>query len=95
VSAPAVPSPGLERVTRSHVQEWAAPPERVLPLLTAAREGEWAAAFTPRTYTYSALSEAGNARVAEVTEERYRQQMVEWERALNHFLRTGERLGNY
>ena len=47
------------------------------------------------TYTYAALSTAGSPRVDAMTEERYREQMVEWERALDHGLRAGERLGNY
>jgi hypothetical protein len=153
----------LRRVTRTYVQHYGAPPERVLPLLTAARENEWAATFRPRilhpgeapggrhglfvtgegaeetlwtmtawdpaagrvayfraipgtiavhimirleaeppagcratvSYTYSALGPAGNARVDAMTEDRYREQMVEWERALDHYLRTGQRLGNY
>lgn len=153
----------LRRVTRRYVQHLAAPRERVMPLLTAARENEWAAMFQPRIlhageppgglrgvfttgegpeetlwtmtafdpsvghvayfrtipgvlavhieihlaadgpdacratveYTYSALGVAGNERVSAVTEERYVQQMVEWEKALNHYLETGERLGNY
>jgi hypothetical protein len=153
----------LRRLTRSYVQSLAAPPEQVMPLLTAEREGEWATGFQPRilhsgeppgglhglfvtgagpdetlwtmtaydptlghvayfrtipgsiavhidirleragpaacrarvTYTYAALGPAGNPRVEAMTEERYREQMVEWESALNHYLRTGERLGNY
>jgi hypothetical protein len=153
----------LQRVTRRYVQRLAAAPGRVMPLLTAARENEWAAMFQPRilhageppgglrgvfttgdgaeatlwtmtafdpasghvayfrtipgvlavhieihlaadgpaacratvAYTYSALSPAGNERVAAMTEERYVEQMVEWEKALNHYLQTGERLGNY
>jgi hypothetical protein len=153
----------LERVTRRFVQHLVAPPERVMPLLTAARENEWAAMFQPRilhageppgglrgvfltgsgadetlwtmtaydeaagqvayfrtvpgvlavhieirlaaegtdactanvAYTYAALSAAGNGRVEAMTEERYEAQMVEWERALNHYVSTGERLGNY
>ena len=153
----------LHRVTRRYVQHLAAPPERVMPLLTAARENEWAAVFQPRilhageppgglrgvfttgegaeetlwtmtafdseaghvayfrtipgvlavhieihlaadgpgacratvAYTYSALGPAGNERVEAMTEERYVTQMVEWERALNHYLQTGQQLGNY
>ena len=150
-------------MTRRYVQHLAAAPEQVMPLLTAARENEWAAVFRPRilhageppgglrgvfltgegadetlwtmtaydvgaghvayfrtipgllavhidirleaagpsacratvAYTYAALSDAGNARVDAVTEEKYVEQMVEWERSLDHYLRTGERLGNY
>jgi hypothetical protein len=153
----------LQRVTRSYVQHLVAPIDRVMPLLTAARENEWAAMFQPHilhpgeppggrhgvfvtgtmpeetlwtmtefdpergrvayfrtiprkiavhidirlephgpsgsratvTYTYSALGPEGNARVDAITEEKYREQMTEWETALNHYLRTGERLGNY
>jgi hypothetical protein len=153
----------LRRVTRRYVQHLAAPLEQVMPLLTAARENEWAAMFQPRilhpgeppggvdglfvtgsgadetlwtmtaydpaaghvayfrtipgllavhidirlqrdgpagcravvAYTYSALSPAGNERVDAMSEERYVSQMVEWEKALDHYLRTGERLGSY
>jgi hypothetical protein len=153
----------LRRLSRRYVQHLVAAPEQVMPLLTAARENEWAAVFQPRilhpgeppgglhglfvtgtgaeetlwtmtaydpaagrvayfrtipgtlavhidirlegegpagcratvTYTYAALAPDGNPRVEAMTEERYREQMVEWERALNHYLRTGERLGNY
>jgi hypothetical protein len=153
----------LRRLTRSYVQRLVAAPERVMPLLTAARENEWAAVFQPRilhegeppgglrglfvtgegaeetlwtmtdydpaaghvayfrtipgvigvhidirlegdgaagcratvSYTYAALGAEGNARVEAMTEERYREQMVEWARAINHYLETGERLGNY
>lgn len=153
----------LRRVTRRYVQHLVAPIERVMPLLTAARENEWAAMFQPTilhagdtpggrhgvfvtgtmpeetiwtmtdfdaerghvayfrtiprkvavhidirlepegpegcratvTYTYSALGAEGNARVDAITEEKYREQMVEWEAALNHYLKTGQRLGNY
>jgi hypothetical protein len=153
----------LRRVSHRYVQRLHAPAGRVLPLLTAARENEWAAAFQPRIlhageapgglrglfvtgegaeetlwtmtdydpearevayfraipgvlavhirircepdgaaacraiveYTYSALSPAGNPRVEAMTEERYVAQMVEWERALDHYLQTGQRLGNY
>lgn len=43
-------------------------------------------------YTFTALSEAGNARVARMTEARYAEFMRDWERELNHFLRTGRKL---
>ena len=42
-------------------------------------------------YSYTALSELGNARVAEMTEEHYAAFMRDWERQLNHFLRTGRK----
>jgi len=40
-------------------------------------------------YTFTALSAAGNARVAEMTAEHYAAFMRDWEESLNHFLRTG------
>ncbi len=43
-------------------------------------------------YAYTALSERGNARVAEMTEEHFAAFMRDWESQLNHFLRTGRKL---
>ncbi len=43
-------------------------------------------------YTFTALSERGNARIAEMTEQHFADVMRDWERALNHFLRTGRKL---
>jgi hypothetical protein len=42
-------------------------------------------------YTYTALSERGNARVMEMSEAHYARFMQDWERELNHFLRTGRK----
>ena len=42
-------------------------------------------------YTYTALSERGNTRVAEMTEEHFAAFMRDWESELNHFLRTGRK----
>ncbi len=44
-------------------------------------------------YTFTALSEAGNARLAERTDEHFAAFMRDWEQQLNHFLRTGRKLG--
>jgi CubicO group peptidase (beta-lactamase class C family) len=41
-------------------------------------------------YTYTGFTDAGNALVAEMTEEHYARRLREWETALNHFLLTGE-----
>lgn len=43
-------------------------------------------------YTYTGLSEHGNMFVAHMTQPHFDQQMIEWEDALNHFLRTGTML---
>lgn len=40
-------------------------------------------------YTFTALSPAGNARVAEMSAEHFAAFMRDWEESLNHFLRTG------
>jgi hypothetical protein len=40
-------------------------------------------------YTFTALSEKGNAFVDEYTEESFRHKMEHWERSMNHYLRTG------
>jgi hypothetical protein len=44
------------------------------------------------TYTYTALSPAGEDDVGAFTAATYRAFMEEWERELNHFLETGEKL---
>lgn len=44
-------------------------------------------------YTFTALSEQGNARIAEMTEAHFANFMRDWERELNHFLQTGRKLG--
>jgi hypothetical protein len=43
-------------------------------------------------YTFTALSDAGNARIAQMTEAHYAEFMRDWERELNHFLRMGRKL---
>jgi hypothetical protein len=43
-------------------------------------------------YTYTALSEGGNARILEMSEAHYARFMQDWERELNHFLRMGRKL---
>lgn len=45
------------------------------------------------TYEYTAIGPAGEAVVAAFTEEHYLSFMEEWEESLNHFLRTGRKLG--
>jgi hypothetical protein len=43
-------------------------------------------------YTYTALSELGNARIAQKTEAYFAGFMRDWETELNHFLKTGRKL---
>lgn len=42
------------------------------------------------TYTHTSLGPAGDAFVAAFTEEHYREFMRDWEKRMNHHLRTGE-----
>ncbi|MGD2147394.1 MAG: hypothetical protein PVH41_11930 [Anaerolineae bacterium] len=44
------------------------------------------------TYTYTGLTEEGNAANERALEEMYRHDLRDWEGAINHYLRTGERL---
>jgi hypothetical protein len=46
------------------------------------------------TYSYTALSEHGKRAIGEFTEEHFRGFMKTWEKELNHFLRTGQRLAD-
>lgn len=59
--------------------------------VTLAAEGTNQTRATVR-YTFTGLSEAGNARAAKETPAHYAQWIGEWETELNHFLRTGSRL---
>jgi hypothetical protein len=45
------------------------------------------------TYLHTSLGPAGDAFVEGFTEAHYRTFMEDWETRLNHFLRTGQRLG--
>lgn len=44
------------------------------------------------TYAVTALNEAGNEFVDRYTEESFRQAMVWWEKSINYFLQSGEKL---
>ncbi|HLY32339.1 MAG TPA: SRPBCC family protein [Ktedonobacterales bacterium] len=46
------------------------------------------------TYTLTALSEAGNAAMADLTEAHYRHWMASWETAINHYLAHGRPLAH-
>ncbi len=43
-------------------------------------------------YTFTALSALGNAHIAQMTEANFEDFMRDWERELNHFLQTGQKL---
>ena len=48
--------------------------------------------FVEIAYTYTATTPAGNDFIEELTEETFLKAVVFWEKSLNHFLETGEKL---
>ena len=44
------------------------------------------------TYSYTSLGEEGDQALAAFTEEAYKTTMAAWEKAMNHYLKTGEML---
>jgi hypothetical protein len=44
------------------------------------------------SYTFTALTEAGNRFIDDYTEDRFKEAMIWWEKSMNHFLKTGEKL---
>ncbi len=46
-------------------------------------------------YTYTSTSPAGNEFIEDFTQESFLEAVSFWERSLNHFLRTGRRLGRH
>jgi hypothetical protein len=47
------------------------------------------------SYTFTALSEAGNAFIERYTQEHYQYMMMQWEQAINHYLQHGKRLQHH
>ena len=72
---------------------------KITPGLTACRieirlnRGRDGGSEAEVSYTHTALSEAGERFIRDFTQERFEAFMRAWESELNHFLRTGERLG--
>jgi hypothetical protein len=48
--------------------------------------------FVDIAYTYTATTPAGNDFIARLTEETFLAAVVFWEKSMNHFLKTGEKL---
>jgi len=44
------------------------------------------------TYTYTSLSDKGNAFIARITEDHFKHEMIAWEEAMNYYLETGTTL---
>ena len=61
----------------------------LVSVVVGAREG---GSRVEVTYTFTALSDRGRAHVAHFTEEHYEKMIADWQRAISHFLGTGETL---
>lgn len=84
-------------VTRHEPERWFVEMLKILPGMTACRlqiqlseNGD--GCFADVTYSHTSIGAAGDEFVAKFTAEYYRNFMQEWEKALNHFLKTGRRL---
>ena len=53
------------------------------------RDGTTAAQIT---YSYTGLSDRGNALIDRITDDHFKHEMIAWEHAMNHYLRTGTTL---
>jgi hypothetical protein len=70
-------------------------PERLWRIAVQCREesgGEATGAVI--TYTYTGLTENGNAINGRALEKMYHRDLKDWEEAINHYLKTGERPGH-
>jgi hypothetical protein len=81
-------------VTRHEPERWFVEMLKILPGVTACRleiqlSANGGGCFADVTYSYTSLSAAGDELVAAFTPEHYKKSMQAWERAMNHFLKTG------
>ena len=65
---------------------------RVCVLRIVVRPRDPAGSFVDVAYTYTATSPAGNAFIGRHTENAFLEAVTFWERSMNHYLATGERL---
>lgn len=71
-------------------------PERyVVQIDIACRAASAAATRCQVTYSYTSLGADGDAFLRQYTSEHHAQRIGQWERALNHYLQTGERLAGH
>lgn len=65
---------------------------RICVLKIGVRPRDQSSSYVDIAYTYTGISPAGNQFIDALTEEGFRADMKHWEDAVNHFLKTGERL---
>jgi hypothetical protein len=68
------------------------PGSRVCVLRIGVTPGHHERSFVDVTYTYTATAPAGDAFIDRFTEDAFRGAVTFWERSMNHWLETGERL---
>lgn len=86
-------------VTRHEPQNWFVEMLKIVPGVTTCRleiqltkNGD--ECFADVTYSYTSIGGEGDEFVARFTADSYQRFMEIWEKELNHFLKTGSRLGN-
>ena len=84
-------------ITRHEPERWFVEMLKILPGVTACRleiqlseNGD--ECFADITYSHTSIGAAGDEFVAKFTADYYQRFMQAWEKALNHFLKTGSRL---
>src|SRR5215468_3170194 len=84
-------------VTRHEPEKWFVEMLKILPGVTACRlsiqlSEKGNECLADVTYTHTSIGPAGDEFVAKFTADYYQKFMQTWENALNHFLKTGNRL---
>jgi len=96
---PEAPGKAIWYVTRHEPQNWFVEMLKIVPGVTACRleiqltqNGD--ECFADVTYSHTSIGRAGDEFVARFTVDSYQRFMQIWEKELNHFLKTGSRLGH-
>jgi len=91
---PDKPGKAIWYVTRHEPQNWCVEMLKILPGVTACRleilltaNGDECFAYV--TYSHTSIGPAGDEFVATFTADHYQKFMRDWERELNHFLKSG------
>jgi hypothetical protein len=84
-------------ITRYEPERWFIEMLKILPGVTACRlsfqlSENGNGCYADITYSHTSLGPAGDELVAKFTADYYQSFMQEWEKAFNHFLKTGRRL---
>jgi hypothetical protein len=96
---PDKPGSAIWYITRHEPERWFVEMLKILPGVTACRLSIQLSAngdecFADITYSHTSIGSAGDEFVANFTADYYQTFMQVWEKALNHFLTTGDRLSD-